>query len=211
VRREITTAVIAIVVFTVLLGLAYPLAITGVSQVAFNNKANGSQIKRDGKVVGSRLIAQAFVVDTGKKDKDGNAITKPDPKYFQPRPSQDSYNPAATFFSNRGPNSAVGRFFYRDQLASYLALEKPYDPGLTTRDVPVDAVTTSASGVDPHISQANARIQALRIAAVRKLPLARVKTLISGNTDGRFLGFVGEPGVNVLELNLALDKEQAAK
>lgn len=210
-RRELTTAAIAIVVFTVLLGLAYPLAITGISQVAFDNKANGSQIKRDGKVIGSRLIAQAFVVDTGKKDSDGNAITKPDTKYFQPRPSQDSYNPAATFFSNRGPNSAVGRFFFRDQLASYLALEKPYDPQLTAHDVPVDAVTTSGSGVDPHISKANARIQALRIAAVRKLPLARVKALISDNTDGRFLGFVGEPGVNVLELNLALDKETTAK
>jgi K+-transporting ATPase ATPase C chain len=164
-------------------------------------------VKVDGRVVGSSLVAKAFVIDTGKKDADGNAITRPDPKYFQPRPSQTDYSATGTFFSNRGPNSAVGRFFYRDALASYLALERPYDRGLTAAAVPVDAVTTSASGVDPHISKANALIQARRVAAVRHLPLARVDALVKANTDGRFLGVVGEPGVNVLELNLALDKE----
>ena len=105
------------------------------------------------------------------------------------------------------PNSAVGRFFYRDALASYLELERRYDPGLTAAKVPVDAVTTSASGVDPHVSKANARIQAHRIAAVRGLPIARVNALIDDNTDGRFLGVLGERGVNVTKLNLALDAE----
>jgi potassium-transporting ATPase KdpC subunit len=209
--KELSTAAIAILVLTVMLGVAYPLVMTGVSQVAFPNKADGSQVKVGGKVVGSRLIGKAFVIDTGKKDSDGNPVTRPDPKYFQPRPSQTDYSATGTFFSNRGPNSAVGRFFFRDALASYLALERPYDRGLTAARVPVDAVTTSASGVDPHISKANAAIQAHRIAAVRRLPLDRVDKLIADNTDGRFLGVIGEPGMNVLELNLALDKEASAR
>jgi potassium-transporting ATPase KdpC subunit len=209
--KELSTAVIAIVVLTVVLGVAYPLAMTGISQIAFPAKADGSQVKVDGKVVGSSLIGKAFVIDTGKKDSDGNAITRPDPRYFQPRPSQTDYSATGTFFSNRGPNSAVGRFFFRDQLDAYLALEGRYDPGLTKAKVPVDAVTTSGSGVDPHISKANAAIQAHRIAAVRHLPLDRVEKLIADNTDGRFLGVIGEPGVNVLELNLALDKEAPAR
>ncbi|MEA2394365.1 MAG: potassium-transporting ATPase KdpC subunit [Solirubrobacteraceae bacterium] len=196
-RNDLLTAALAVLLFTVVLGLAYPLAMTGIAQVAFPNKANGSQIEVGGKVVGSRLIARAFTTRGHR----------PDPRYFQPRPSQTSYNATASAFSNRGPNAASARFFYRDQLASYLALESPYDPGLTRAGVPVDAVTTSASGVDPHISPANARIQARRVAAVRHLPLARVSALVAANTDGRFLGVIGEPGVNVLELNLALDKE----
>jgi K+-transporting ATPase ATPase C chain len=195
--KELTTAAIAILVLTVVLGLAYPLVMTGISQVAFPSKADGSQVKVDGRVVGSRLVAKAFTLKGGK----------PDPRYFQPRPSQSDYSATGTFFSSRGPNSAVGRFFYRDALASYLELERKYDPGLTAAEVPVDAVTTSASGVDPHISKANARIQAHRIASVRGIPLNRVDKLIDDNTDGRFLGVIGEPGVNVLELNLALDNE----
>jgi potassium-transporting ATPase KdpC subunit len=209
--KELSTAAIAILVLTVALGVGYPLVMTGISQVAFPTRADGSQVKVGGKVVGSRLIAKAFVIDTGKKDSDGNPITRPNPRYFQPRPSQTGYSGTATFFSNRGPNSAVGRFFFRDQLDAYLALEGRFDPGLTKAKVPVDAVTTSASGVDPHISEANARIQAHRIAAVRRLPLGRVDALVDANTDGRFLGVFGEPGVNVLELNLALDKEAPAR
>jgi K+-transporting ATPase ATPase C chain len=209
--KEFLTATIAILVLTAMLGVAYPLVMTGISQVAFPSKADGSQVKVDGKVVGSSLIGRAFVLDTGKKDSDGNPITRPDPRYFQPRPSQSDYSATGTFFSNRGPNSAVGRFFFRDQLAAYMALEHRYDPGLTAAKVPVDAVTTSGSGVDPHISRANAAIQAHRIAAVRHLPLDRVDKLIADNTDGRFLGVIGEPGVNVLELNLALDKEAPAR
>jgi K+-transporting ATPase ATPase C chain len=209
--KELLTATIAILVLTVILGVAYPLVMTGISQVAFPSKADGSQVKVGGKVVGSRLIGKAFVLDTGQKDSDGNPITRPDPRYFQPRPSQTDYSATGTFFSNRGPNSAVGRFFFRDQLAAYMALEGRYDSSLTKAKLPVDAVTTSGSGVDPHISKANAGIQAHRIAAVRHLPLDRVDKLIADNTDGRFLGVIGEPGVNVLELNLALDKEAPAR
>jgi potassium-transporting ATPase KdpC subunit len=199
-RKDLITSALAVVAFTIVLGVAYPLVITGISQVAFKSKADGSLIKRDGKVVGSKLLAQPFVIDTGKKDSDGNAITRPDPRYFQPRPSQSGYSASATFFSNRGPNQSSARFFYRDQLRAYMALEH-----VPASRVPVDAVTTSASGVDPQISQANARIQANRVARVRGLPLSRVLGLVSKYTDGRFLGVLGEPGVNVTELNLALD------
>jgi potassium-transporting ATPase KdpC subunit len=212
-KKNLISSAIAVIVFTVLLGIAYPLVMTGIAQVAFPNRADGSPIEVNGKVVGSKLLAQAYqvpVLDANgkpKKDSDGNPVTAPDPKYFQPRPSQTGYNANGTFFSNRGPNQASAKFFYRDQLKAYIDLEGRYTPGLTDAKVPADAVTTSASGVDPHISEANARIQANRIAAVRKLPLSRVRQLIDENTDGRSLGFLGEPGVNVTELNLALDRE----
>jgi K+-transporting ATPase ATPase C chain len=195
-KSEIVTALIAIVFLTLVLGVAYPLVITGVSQVVFPGKANGSKIEQNGRVVGSRLLGKPFLI--GKR---------PDPRYFQPRPSADDYNPAGTFFANRGPNQKSARDFYRQQLAAYTALNGPFDRSLSAAGVPVDAVTDSASGVDPHISQSNARIQAHRIAAVRRMPLARVLTLVGDNTDGRGLGVLGEPGVNVLELNLALDRE----
>lgn len=212
-RRDLTTSILAVVVFTVLLGLLYPFAVWGVGQVAFPGKAGGSQIHVDGKLVGSSLLGQDFsrpVLDSAgkpKEDEDGNVVTEPDPKWFQGRPSATGYNPAGTYFSNRGPNQRSAVEFYAGALAAYLALERPHSPGLTKADVPVDAVTTSASGVDPHISKANALIQARRIAAVRDLPLDRVHQLIDDSTDGRFAGLLGEPGVNVLELNIALDKE----
>jgi K+-transporting ATPase ATPase C chain len=211
-KRNLISSVFAVLVFTVLLGVVYPLAITGISEVAFSNRADGSPIKRDGKVVGSKLLAQAYqlpVLDGNgkpKKDADGNPVTGPDPRYFQPRPSQTGYNANGTFFSNRGPNSSSARYFYRDQLADYLKLNGHYNPGLTNAKVPSDAVETSGSGVDPHISTDNAEIQARRIAAVRNLPLDKVMQLVSDNTDGRFLGLLGEPGVNVTELNHALDR-----
>jgi potassium-transporting ATPase KdpC subunit len=191
-KRDLLTSAIAVVVLTVVLGLAYPLAITGIAQVVFPGEANGSKVSVNGRVVGSSLIGQDFK---------GNRA------YFQSRPSATEYSADATFFSNLGPNSVEAREAVRKKLAAYLALEKPYDKGLAKDRVPVDAVTESASGVDPHISQANAWIQAHRIAAVRQLPLARVDELISAHTDGRFLGLLGEPGVNVLELNIALDEE----
>jgi K+-transporting ATPase ATPase C chain len=212
-KKDLITSAIAVIALTVVLGLAYPLAMTGIAQVAFPNRAAGSPITVNGKVVGSRLLAQAYqlpVLDAKgkpKKDAKGNPVTAPDPKYFQPRPSQTSYNPNGTFFSNRGPNQAGATAFYRGQLKAYLDLNGPYLRGLTGAQVPQDAVTTSASGVDPHISEANAAIQSRRIAAVRKLTPARVDALIKANTDGRSLGFLGEPGVNVTELNLALDRE----
>ncbi len=190
-RRDLISSLLAIVVITALFGLAYPLAITGAAQVAFPGRADGSKIERDGKVVGSRLLAQDF---------------KGDARYFQSRPSTaTSYNPAATAFTNLRPNSKDARDTFKANLDDYLALERRYDRGLTAAGVPVDAVTSSASGVDPHISEANAAIQAHRIADARGVPLPRVRKLIADNTDGRVLGVLGEPGVNVLELNLALD------
>jgi potassium-transporting ATPase KdpC subunit len=204
-RKDLRTSVLAVLVFTVLFGLAYPLVMTGISQVVFPGKADGSRITRDGRVLGSKLLAQPFVIDTGRKDSAGNPITRPDPRYFQPRPSQTNYDAAGTAFSNRGPNQKSARAFYADRLAAYLELERPFTPGLAAARVPVDAVTTSASGVDPEISQANARIQVNRVARVRGLALARVRALTDRYTDGRFLGVFGEPGVNVTELNTALD------
>jgi K+-transporting ATPase ATPase C chain len=190
-RKDLLTGLLAVIVLAVVLGILYPLLITGVSQVIFPGKANGSLVKVDGRVVGSSLIGQEFK---------GRA-------YFHSRPSATEYSGDATFFGDVGPNSVEGREEVRENLATYVALEKSYDRSLTKDRVPVDAVTQSGSGVDPHISVANARIQAYRVAAVRKLPLAAVEDLISAHTDGRFLGLLGEPGVNVLQLNLALDKE----
>lgn len=205
INRDLVTAGIAVLVLTAVLGVGYPLAMTGASQVAFPDRADGSPLEAEGRPAGSRLIARAFTLDTGRKDADGNPITRPDPRYFQPRPSQSGYSATATFFSNRGPASQLAPFFYREQLAAYLDLNRPYDPALTKATVPMDAVTTSGSGVDPHILPANARIQARRIAAVRRLSPARVRALIDDHTEGRLLGLIGEPRVNVVELNLALD------
>lgn len=194
-RKDLTTSLLAIVAMTVALGLLYPLAITGIAQVVFPGSANGSKVSYDGHVVGSRLIGQEF---TGRT-------------YFQSRPSATGYSADITYFGNGGPNSAEVRDEIRAELATYVKLNKPYDRSLTREDVPVDAVTQSASGVDPHISEANAQIQAHRIAAVRHLPLSEVEGLISAHTDGRSLGVLGEPGVNVLELNIALDEEAPIK
>jgi len=191
-RRDLISSVIAIVVVTVAFGLVYPLATTGVAQVLFPNKADGSQIERDGEVVGSRLIGQDF---SGR------------PRYFQSRPSATEYSANVTFFNNLGPNSADLSALFEENLAAYLKRERPFNPGLESGDAPVDAVTTSASGVDPHISEANAEIQARRVAEEHGLDLERVLDLVDENTDGRFLGVLGEPGVNVLELNLAIEEE----
>ncbi len=191
-RKDLITATIAIVFFTLALGIAYPLLTTGVSQVLFPNASNGSKIELDGKLVGSKLIGQDF---------------RGLPRYFQGRPSVTGYSANVTYFNNLGPNSKELSEFFEEELKTYLARERRYDPGLTAADVPVDAVTTSASGVDPHISEANARIQAHRVAAVRDLPLDRVLELIDEHTEGRFLGLFGEPGVSVLQLNLSIDKE----
>jgi potassium-transporting ATPase KdpC subunit len=213
VRRDILGSVVAIVVLTIGFGLVYPLVMTGVAQVTFKDQANGSQVERNGKVVGSSLIGQDFrkpVLDAAgqpKKDQDGNPVLEADPAWFQSRPSQSGYSANVTFFSNLGPNQKDLADQVKANLDAYVALERPFTPGLTAAGVPVDAVTSSASGVDPHISAANARIQANRIAAVRKAPLDRVLALIRDHTDGRSLGVLGEPGVNVLALNLALDKE----
>lgn len=189
-RRTALTALLAVLAFTLLFGLAYPLAMTGVSQILFPAKADGSKISVGGRLVGSKLIAQEF---KGRG-------------YFHPRPSQSEYAAATTYFSNLGPNSVEARESVRENLRAYLRLNRPYDRSLSREAVPVDAITTSGSGVDPEISEANAAIQAHRVAAVRGLPLPRVEELIAAHTSGRFLGIFGEPGVSVLQLNLALDE-----
>ncbi len=218
-KRDIVTSIIGIIVFTVLLGLVYPLVITGISQVAFPGDANGQQIHLDGKLVGSKLIGQSFatpVLEKNGKPKEvkGVVVTEPDPRYFQTRPSATeggADNAAASTFSNHGPNSVKTKESDEENIKSYLELNKTpskgeYDPGLTAAKIPVDAVNSSASGLDPEISKANAWIQAYRVAAVRGISRATVDGLISRYTSGRGLGFSGEEGVNVLELNLALDR-----
>jgi K+-transporting ATPase ATPase C chain len=190
-RKDLISSLVAIVALTVTFGLAYPLVVTGVSQVVFPGRADGSQVRHDGKVVGSRLIGQDF---------------SKDPSLFQSRPSATDYNPAGTAFSNLGPNSKDLRDAIAKNTAAYLKRERPYNRGLTRAGIPPDAVQTSASGVDPQISLANARIQAGRVAARTGLPKARVLALVNDNTDNRALGLFGEPGVNVLQLNLALQE-----
>ncbi len=214
-RKDIISSAIGIVVLTLLLGILYPLVVTGVSQVAFPGNANGQKVYVGGKLIGSKIIGQQFtdvVIDkkTGKPqvDKSGNPVTTPDLKYFQSRPSATvpAYNAAGTAFSNAGPNNIATEQAIASNIKAYLSLEKPYDPALTTAQVPVDAANTSASGIDPDISPANADIQAHRVAALRHLTIGQINQLISTYTHGRGLGFSGEPGVNVLQLNLALDR-----
>jgi potassium-transporting ATPase KdpC subunit len=190
--RSVASSVIAIVVITAVFGFAYPLVMTGFGQVAFKSQSNGSLITVDGKVVGSKLAAQGF---SG-------------PRYFHERPSATApaYNAGGTTFANLGPTNQTLAKNVRSAVAAILKLEGPYNPGLTVHDIPVDAVTTSGSGIDPDISPAYAQLQTHRIAAVRHLPLATVRSLVSRYTTGRSWRFFGEPGVNVLELNLALDR-----
>jgi len=218
-RRDIVTAVISMIVFTILLGLVYPLVITGVSQVAFPGNANGQKVYVNGKLVGSKIIGQSFtkivLEKNGKpKEEEEEVVTEPDKRYFQSRPSATeggAYNAAASTFSNRGPNDKITEEADAENLKAYLELNGPYDSALTAARVPVDAVNTSASNLDPEISEANASIQAHRVAAERHLALGTVDRLISKYTSGRGLGFSGEPGVNVLELNLALDRLTGAR
>jgi len=219
-KRDIITSAIGIIVFTLFCGIVYPLVITGVSQVAFPGNANAQQVYVHGKLVGSKIIGQNFadvVINkkTGKPEmSDGEPVTVPDPHYFQTRPSgtTPADNAAGSSFANYGPNSIVTKDAIESNIQAYIALDKapdgtPYYPGgLTAAKVPVDAADTSASGIDPDISVRNADIQAYRIAAVRHLTLAKVEQLISTYTAGRGLAFSGEPAVDVLELNLALNR-----
>ena len=185
--RQLRPALLAIVVFTVLLGVIYPLVATAVGQVAFHDKANGSLIERDGQVVGSSLIGQTFTA----------------PQYFHSRPSAAGagYDGSASSGSNLGPANPDLLAAVEERVAAYRA-----ENGLSADVlVPVDAVTASASGLDPHISVANARLQAPRVATERGLTLEVVLGLVDAHTDGRSLGILGEEGVNVVTLNLALD------
>lgn len=194
--RDLRGAVVTIVLCTVAFGFAYPAVMTGFAQVAFKDKANGSLITQKGKVIGSRLAAQGFT----------------SAKYFHERPSATSpaYNAGATTFANLGPTNPELAKNVRPAAAAILKLEGPYNPSLKIGDIPVDAVTTSGSGIDPDVSSAYAQLQTRRVAAVRHLSLETVQKLIDQATDGRSLGFFGEPGVNVLKLNLALDEEQSS-
>ena len=186
--RQLRPAATLILVFTALLGVVYPLTVTAIGQVEFHYQANGSLIVRNGTVVGSRLIGQTFT----------------DPGDFHSRPSAAGvgYDGTASSGSNLGPLSPVLLASVAERAAAYRQ-ENGLDPEAS---VPVDAVTASASGLDPHISIANARLQAHRVASRRGISLTDVLDLIDDNTEGRDLGILGEPGVNVLALNLALDK-----
>jgi K+-transporting ATPase ATPase C chain len=212
IARNALTAALVMILMTVLLGVVYPLAVTGISQVAFPGNANGQKAYVNGKLVGSKIIGQQFatpVLKNGKPEEEkGVPVTTPDPRYFQTRPSATvpPDNAAATTFSNLGPNNKSTEEEIASNIKAYLELNAPYDPSLSTAKVPVDAADSSASGIDPEISQANAWIQAHRVAAIRHLPLTQVTGLISNYTTGRSLGIFGEPGVDVLELNLALDR-----
>ena len=219
-KRDLISSAIGIVVLTLLCGILYPLLVTGVSQVAFPGNANGQKIYMHGTLVGSKLVGQSFESQVFKNGKPQLTSTKgplltPDPRYFQTRPSAtgEPYvaggtpdNAAGTTFSNLGPNSKATEQAIAGNIQAYISLNGTYYPGgLTAAKIPVDAANSSASGIDPDISVANADIQAYRVAAARHLPLRRVRQMISKYTGGRGLGFSGEPGVNVLELNLALD------
>jgi K+-transporting ATPase ATPase C chain len=189
-RRILVASVVSIVLMTAFFGFAYPVVMTGFAQLTFPSQANGSLIRYHGTIVGSALAAQLFSA----------------PAAFHERPSATApaYNAAFTTFSNLGPTSPALAQLVAANAKAVLKLESPFNPGLTIHDVPVDAVVPSASGIDPDISLAYAQLQSRRVAAVRHLPLATIQTLIKENTDGRWLGLFGEPGVNVVKLNLAL-------
>jgi K+-transporting ATPase ATPase C chain len=194
-RRQLVTGLLMTIALTVIFGLAYPLAMTGVAQGLMSKRADGSFVKQDGKVVGSSLIGQRFVLKNGD----------PDPRYFQSRPSaagENGYDAMSSSASNDGPSNPTLLTNVRDRVVAYRELN-----GLpVSASVPVDAVTASASGLDPDISVANAELQAPRVARIRHLSTARVLALVKQHTDDRQLGILGEKTVNVLDLNLALDR-----
>lgn len=215
--HELKASIRSVAVLTVILGLAYPLAMTAFGQLAMPGRANGSVVKHNGKAVGSSLIGQDFrrqaVDDQGEPvtDSEGEPVLEADPRYFQSRPSVTGYTTTATYFPNLGPNSVDLRDTLSGYVDAYLALEGPHNPGLTREQIPADAVTESASGVDPAISVANARIQASRVAEERGLTLRQVNDLIDDNRDRKLPLLLGETGVNVLLLNLALDNLEGSK
>ena len=192
--REFRAAAVALVALSLAFGLAYPLAMTGIGQAVFGGAADGSIVKRDGKPVGSKLIGQDFSRDL---------------RSFQSRPSATKYSANATFFNNLGPNQKNLAEQLKANVNAFLKRERPTTPGLRAATIPSDAVTTSASGVDPDISEANARIQANRVARRRGLSRDSVLALVHEHTSHPLLGLAGEGWVNVLELNLAIDRGAA--
>jgi potassium-transporting ATPase KdpC subunit len=195
--REIRPAIVVLVALTLVTGLAYPLAITGIAQIVFPRQAQGSMIERDGHVVGSALIGQTFAGDKYFHGRP-SATTAPDPN-DSTKSVAAPYNAANSGGSNLGPSNKG----LIDRVQGDLAKLKQENPAAS---VPVDLVTTSASGLDPDISPEAALFQAPRIAKARNLPENRVRELVADQTEGRFLGLLGEPRVNVLLLNLALDR-----
>ncbi|MCM6761284.1 potassium-transporting ATPase subunit KdpC [Rathayibacter sp. ZW T2_19] len=187
--RPYSVALRAMILMTALLGLAYPLAVLGVGQLALPAQANGSLVSADGRVVGSALIGQSFT------DADGAAL----PEWFQSRPSAAGYDAGASGGSNLGPENADLVAAIQERRASIAALE-----GVDPADVPADALTASASGLDPQISPEYALLQAPRVAEARGLAVEDVRDLVESSVQPRVLGFLGEPRVDVLELNLAL-------
>ena len=186
--QQLGTGFKMMLVLTVLTGLLYPGVVTGLCQVFFPARANGSLVVANGHAIGSELIGQNF-----KR-----------PEYFQPRPSaagNDGYDPTASGASNLGPTNQKLADRVKDSVASF----RKNNPGYTG-PIPADLVTSSASGLDPDISPASAEAQAARIAKARGIPVEQVRNLIAGHTQGRDLGFMGDPRVNVLEINLALDQ-----
>ena len=187
-KQIIYRAIMATVVLAVITGIVYPLAVTGIAQLAFREKANGSLIKDNEKIIGSRLIGQNF--------------TKPE--YFHPRPSatgKRGYDASSSSGSNLGPTNAK----LIEGIKNNIRTIREENPGVKTEQIPVDLVTASASGLDPHISPASALLQVPRIAKTRHLEEAVVKKLVADNTEDRQFRILGEPRVNVLLLNLALD------
>jgi K+-transporting ATPase ATPase C chain len=183
-------ALVATVVLAVLTGLVYPVVMTGVAQVVLKDKADGSLVEADGRVVGSSLIGQQWEGD----------------RWFYGRPSAIDDDASTSSGSNLGPTSKDLALAIEDRAAAILDLEGPYNPGLTVATIPVDLLTASASGLDPDISEAAALLQVPRIAAVHHLSADDVRSLVEDHVEGRALGFLGQPRVNVLELNLALDR-----
>jgi K+-transporting ATPase ATPase C chain len=202
--RQLGVAVRAIVVFTLLLGVLYPLAMTGAAQALFPGNANGSVIQADGKDVASDLIGQPYTkqtIENGKPvvDADGKPVMEADPKWFQTRPSAVDYDAMGSSASQLGPNNADLLAAIAERRKTVAALEA-VDPA----QVPPDALTASGSELDPHISPAYAALQVNRVARERGLDVATVRRLVDENTKGRTLGFLGEPRVNVVTLNRGL-------
>lgn len=190
-QKQIRPTLVVLILFTALTGILYPLVVTGIAQVIFPDKANGSFIKREGKIVGSELIGQPFS----------------DPKYFWSRVSATSpyaYNAASSSGSNYGPLNPALLDAVKKRVQDLKAADS-----LNTLPIPVDLVTSSASGLDPHISAAAALYQVSRVARVRGMSTAKVRSLVDQCTEGRQFGFLGESRINVLELNLALDETQS--
>lgn len=214
ITRNSLRALLIGIIFIVLLGVIYPLIVDGLSQGLFPGNANGQRIYQHGTLIGSKIIGQDFanpVMANGKVklDSNGNPVVTADPMYFQSRPSATTpaYNAAASTFSNLGPNNKTTEQEISANVKAYIQLNSHYFPGgLTAGQVPVDAAQSASSGLDPMISKRNADIQSYRIAATRHMPRAQVMTLIKRNTHPASVGIWGAPGVNVLELNLALNR-----